>query len=135
MMAIPKNTLCKTRRSSGTDDLLSPVQATGVAAVFKVLANDTRLRILHLLCQEGEIAAGDLARRLGLKPQALSNQLTRLADLGVVAARREGIHIHYRVIDLCVSTLLEKAICLMENTGDTPGHSSRSHSCVERKTR
>jgi DNA-binding transcriptional ArsR family regulator len=103
--------------------------------VFKVLANDTRLRILHLLCQESEIAAGDLARRLALKPQALSNQLTRLADLGVVATRREGIHIYYRVIDLCVSTLLEKAICLMETAGDLQGHSSLDNPCAERKKR
>jgi DNA-binding transcriptional ArsR family regulator len=133
MMVLSKNTLCKTRRPDRANALLSPADAVGVAGVFKVLANDTRLRILHLLCQGGEIAAGDLARSLGLKPQALSNQLTRLADLGVVAARREGIHIHYRVIDLCVSALIDKAICLMETTGEPPAGSRRAKSCAERK--
>lgn len=134
-MTNSKSSGCKTNRPLGTKDYLSPIQAVGVAGVFKVLANDTRLRILHLLCQENEIAAGDLARRLALKPQALSNQLTRLADLGVVATRREGIHIYYRVIDLCVSTLLEKAICLMETAGDLQGHSPIDNPCAERKKR
>ncbi len=134
MVIHPKN-LCKTGCSDGLQPLLSAAQATGMAAVFKVLASDSRLRILHLLCQEKEIAAGDLARRLGLKPQALSNQLTRLTDLGVVASRREGIYIHYRLIDLCVSSLLEKAICLMENAGDSSGHPPRSTCRAERKKR
>jgi DNA-binding transcriptional ArsR family regulator len=49
-----------------------------------------------------------------MKPQAVSNQLQRLADLGIVATRREGNNIHYRLVDLCVRSLLDEAICLME---------------------
>jgi DNA-binding transcriptional ArsR family regulator len=49
-----------------------------------------------------------------MKPQAVSNQLQRLLDLGILATRREGIHIHYRLIDLCVRSLLDQALCLME---------------------
>jgi DNA-binding transcriptional ArsR family regulator len=78
--------------------LLSPVQAGGLAAVFKVLANDTRLRLLHALVRADELCVTDLAASLGMKPQAVSNQLQRLSDLGILASRREGNNIHYRLV-------------------------------------
>lgn len=94
--------------------LLSPIQAGGLAAVFKVLANDTRLRLLHALVRADELCVTDLAASVGMKPQAVSNQLQRLSDLGILAARREGNNIHYRVVDLCVRSLMDQALCLME---------------------
>lgn len=94
--------------------LLSPIKAGGLAAVFKVLANDTRLRLLHALIRADELCVTDLAASVGMKPQAVSNQLQRLSDLGIIAARREGNNIHYRVIDVCVRSLIDQAICLME---------------------
>jgi DNA-binding transcriptional ArsR family regulator len=93
---------------------LSPIQAGGLAAVFKVLANDTRLRLLHALVRAEELRVTDLASAVGMKPQAVSNQLQRLADLGILEWRREGTNIHYRLIDLCVRSLLDQGLCLME---------------------
>lgn len=94
--------------------LLSPIQAGGLAAVFKVLANDTRLRLLHALIRADEMCVTDLATIVGMKPQAVSNQLQRLSDLGILSSRREGNSIHYQVVDLCVRSLIEQAWCLME---------------------
>src|SRR6187200_1278898 len=94
--------------------LLTPIQAGGLAAVFKVLANDTRLRLLHALIRAGELCVTDLAASLGMKPQAVSNQLQRLSDLGILASRRDGNSIHYRVVDRCVKSLLDQALCLTE---------------------
>lgn len=94
--------------------LLSPIQAGGLAAVFKVLANDTRLRLLHALVRADELCVTELATSVGMKTQAVSNQLQRLSDLGILAARRDGNSIHYRVVDLCVQSLLDQALCLME---------------------
>jgi DNA-binding transcriptional ArsR family regulator len=94
--------------------LLSQVEAGGLATVFKVLASGTRLRLLHALIRSDELSVNELARAVAMKPQAVSNQLQRLADLGVVASRREGLHVHYRLVDLCVRPLLEQAVCLME---------------------
>src|SRR3954470_2852486 len=76
--------------------LLTPIQAGGLAAVFKVLANDTRLRLLHSLVRADELCVTDLAASLGMTPQAVSNQLQRLSDLGILASRREGNSIFYR---------------------------------------
>ena len=94
--------------------LLSFVQAVEVMALFKVLANDTRLRILHELIRAGEAKVTSVAATLGMKPQAVSNQLQRLADTGIVASRRDGNSIYYRVIDGCVPVLLDQAICIMD---------------------
>ncbi|MFM7541776.1 MAG: ArsR/SmtB family transcription factor, partial [Planctomycetota bacterium] len=71
-------------------DLLGLIEAGGLATVFKVLANDTRLRLLHALVLSSEMRVTDLAKAVGLKPQAVSNQLQRLSDLGIVSSRRVG---------------------------------------------
>ncbi|WP_437191724.1 ArsR/SmtB family transcription factor [Planctomicrobium sp. SH527] len=98
--------------------LLSPIEAGGLAAVFKVLANDTRLRLLHALVRADELCVSELASSVGMKAQAVSNQLQRLSDLGILASRRDGNNIRYRVVDLCVRSLLDQALCLMEEVSD-----------------
>src|ERR1700678_2643047 len=130
----------KSKRSSLPDDccakpslkerpLLTPIQAGGLAAVFKVLANDTRLRLLHALVRADELCVTDLAHSLGMKPQAVSNQLQRLSDLGILAGRRVGNNIHYRLVDLCVSGLLEQGWCLMEEASSQPSVLTRAMGC------
>jgi len=109
--------------------LLAPIQAGGLAAVFKVLANDTRLRLLHALVRADELCVTDLAASLGMKPQAVSNQLQRLSDLGILASRRDGNSIYYRLVDLCVRSLLDQGLCLMEDVSDRDR--GRGRSCCD----
>lgn len=103
---------CCKPRSLEARPLMTPVQAGGLAAVFKVLANDTRLRILHALVRAAELCVTELADGVGMKPQAVSNQLQRLCGLGIVQSRRAGVNVHYRVVDLCVRSLLDQGLCL-----------------------
>jgi DNA-binding transcriptional ArsR family regulator len=98
--------------------LLTPIQAGGLAVVFKVLANDTRLRLLHALVRAEELCVTDLAVAVAMKPQAVSNQLQRLSDLGILASRRDGNSIFYRLVDPCVMSLLDQGLCLMEDAGN-----------------
>lgn len=95
--------------------LLTREQSLDVAGLFKVLANDTRLRLLHALIRESELCVGDLAAALEMRPQAVSNQLQRLADQGILEARRNGTNIFYRVVDPCVPALLDQGLCLSED--------------------
>ncbi len=97
--------------------VLSVGQARGLASLFKVLANDTRLRLLHALVRADELCVNELAGAVSMKPQAISNQLQRLADRGVVSSRRNGTQVHYRIVDPCVTVLLDRGLCLMEDTG------------------
>ncbi len=94
--------------------LLSPEQAAGLMAVFKILANDTRLRLLHALARSGELCVTDLAAAVGRKPQAVSNQLQKLVDRSILGCRRDGLRIRYRIIDQCVTALLDQGLCLTE---------------------
>jgi hypothetical protein len=51
-----------------------------------------------------------------MKPQAVSNQLQRLTDKGILVSIRNGTNIHYRVIDPCIVGLLDQGLCLTEDT-------------------
>jgi DNA-binding transcriptional ArsR family regulator len=100
--------------------LLTFVQGVKVAALFKLLGNDTRVRLLHHIVRSGEATVTDMAKQLGMKPQAVSNQLVRLSDTGMLAHRRDGNNVYYRVVNGCVAPLLDLALCLMEDEGTTP---------------
>src|SRR3974390_2764445 len=106
---------------------ITPIQAGGLAAGFKGLANDPRLRPLHAVIRADELCVTDLAAAVGMKPQAVSNQLQRLSDLGILASRRDGNNIHYRLVDLCVRSLLDQGLCLMEEVSDR----SRGLACCD----
>src|SRR5262245_45332872 len=108
---------CDTRPALKNRPLLTFVEAVKVMALFKMLANDTRIRLLHHLVRTGEATVTDLARTLGMKPQAVSNQLVRLSDTGMLASRRDGNNVYYRVVNGCVPPLLDLALCLMEDEG------------------
>ncbi len=97
--------------------LIDPPNAAELSALFKMLANDTRLRLLHALVRAGELCVTDLAADVEMAPQAVSNQLQRLADRRVVAARREGVRLYYHLTDPCVAGLLDLGLCLIEETG------------------
>jgi len=92
--------------------LLGAAEAARLEAVFKVLANATRLRILHALIREPDLSVGALAGAVGQKPQAVSNQLRRLTDRGIVAPSRDGNRIRYRVVDACTVGLFDGGYCL-----------------------
>lgn len=95
--------------------LLGFVDAVKVMALFKVMANDTRIRILHHIVRSSEATVTDTAKTLGMKPQAVSNQLVKLSDTRMLASRREGNNVFYRVENGCVAPLLDLALCLMED--------------------
>jgi DNA-binding transcriptional ArsR family regulator len=94
--------------------LMTVPAATALMRLFKVFANDTRLRLLHALVRDGELCVTDLAEAVDMKPQAVSNQLQRLVDRGMLGSRRNGSNIYYRVVDPCVPVLLEHGLCLIE---------------------
>ncbi len=117
---------CETRSALKDRPLLTPTEASDLAMVFKVLANDSRLRLLHALVRFDEICVTDLADAVGMKPQAVSNQLQRLSGLGILACRRAGNSIFYRLVDVCVRGILDSGWCLMEEANVAAGRRGRS---------
>lgn len=70
-----------------------------VEEVSRLLAEMANPRRLLVLCSlvEAERSAGELAALVGLSPGALSQHLQRLRALELVAPRRDGQTIHYRL--------------------------------------
>ena len=124
LMALEKRTelsACSLKPSLEDRELVTSTEAGELVALFKVLANDTRLRLLHALARSGELCVTELAAAVGMKPQAVSNQLKRLADRGIIRAARCGNNIPYRVVDPCVLSLLELGLCLIEEAKQRTG--------------
>ncbi|MDG1738553.1 MAG: metalloregulator ArsR/SmtB family transcription factor [Paracoccaceae bacterium] len=72
--------------------------AQGAAAYLKTLAHEGRLMILcHL--GSGEKSVGELEDLLNIRQAAVSQMLARLRDEGLVAPRRDGKTIYYRLAD------------------------------------
>lgn len=103
----------------------SDTQASELEDLFKILANDTRLKLLQHLAIAKEMCVCDLAECLSMKPQAVSNQLQKLLDRGIVASTRKGNNISYRVVDTCVLELLQKAVCLLHDSESSPVSENR----------
>ena len=105
-------------RKSELEDrpLLDLARASELEALFKVLANDTRLRLLHALVRAGELCVSELAAVVEMKPQAVSNQLQRLVDRGILGSTRNGTNVHYRITDPCATNLLDQGLCLLEDS-------------------
>lgn len=80
--------------------------AAGAAEAFlRSLASRHRLMILCRLT-EREHSVGELQRSLGLTQSNLSRHLAMLREEGLVATRREGVVIHYRIASERVRPIL-----------------------------
>ncbi len=67
------------------------------ADLFRTLADPTRLRCVMLLQREGELCVCELTHALGESQPKISRHLAQLREAGLVAARREGVWIHYKL--------------------------------------
>src|SRR5829696_3330114 len=84
-------------------------QMQRVAAVFKVLSDPTRARIIYAL-SAAELCVCDVAVVAGLSMSAASHQLKRLRDQGIVSFRKDGRMAFYRLRDEHIRELLETGI-------------------------
>lgn len=95
-----KNTTRQGASSSTTMDVMPEVSEQAVrelAQVFKLLSDETRLRILFYLAQNNELHVTDLCNRLGQSQPAVSHHLALLRVSGLIESRREGKHNFYSV--------------------------------------
>lgn len=75
---------------------------------LSALAQESRLEVFRLLVRAGPegLAAGDIARALGVPPNTLSAQLNILSNAGLIASRRDGRSIIYAVAFAAMGDLL-----------------------------
>ena len=80
-----------------------------IAGRFRVLSEPMRLRLLHAL-GEGELSVSELVEATGAGQANVSKHLGILLDSGLVARRKEGLNVFYRVVDPSVFDMCE-AVC------------------------
>ena len=78
-----------------------------IARRFRMLAEPTRIKLLDRL-REGEANVNELSEGLGASQQNVSKHLAMLADVGMLARRKEGNHVYYRIADEGVFALCEQ---------------------------
>src|SRR6516162_4282555 len=83
--------------STATLPPVSDQAVRDLAQVFKLMSDETRLRILLYLAQAGELHVTDLCNRLGQSQPAVSHHLALLRVSGLIESRREGKHNFYTV--------------------------------------
>ncbi len=106
--------------SSSTMTSMPPIAEQSVrdlSQVFKLLSDETRLRILVYLSQSGELHVTDLCTRLGQSQPAVSHHLALLRVSGLIESRREGKHNFYSVRTYFFGELLTD---LLGATGSMP---------------
>jgi ArsR family transcriptional regulator, cadmium/lead-responsive transcriptional repressor len=93
----------------------APVRSDLVAKYFRGLGDPTRVRILELLRDEGELSVGELVERLGLAQPKVSNHLACLRWCGFIASRREHRVVFNFIADERVEQMLDLAHALLED--------------------
>ena len=96
----------------------SPARTDLVAKYFRGLGDPTRLRILELLRDKGELSVGELVERLGLPQPQVSNHLACLRWCGFIEARREHRTVYNRIADERVAQMVELADALLEENAE-----------------
>jgi ArsR family transcriptional regulator len=71
--------------------MLQPVQ------LFKILSDETRLAIIMLLRESGELCVCDICGATSESQPKISRHMAILRNAGLVIDRREGKWIHYRL--------------------------------------
>src|SRR5918992_4767440 len=94
-----QNDLIKSELLSGIEVGRESEEMCLLARLFNGFANSTRLSILLLLVQRGEMKVGELVAELGAPQPRVSDHLRCLAWCGYVRVRREGRNAYYSIAD------------------------------------
>jgi ArsR family transcriptional regulator, arsenate/arsenite/antimonite-responsive transcriptional repressor len=113
----------KTKKDEGNTQMqpttpsVSEQSIRELSNVFKLLSDETRLRILTFLAQNNELHVTDLCERLGQSQPAVSHHLALLRVSGLIEPRREGKHNFYSVRTDAFGELL---VSLLSASGEKP---------------
>ena len=95
-----------------------PTEPELVGKYFRALGDPTRVRILELLGEQGELSVTDLVARLSQSQSKVSNHLACLRWCGFVHTRRDLPTVYYRVADTRVTELLVLGRALLADNAE-----------------
>jgi DNA-binding transcriptional ArsR family regulator len=79
--------------------------AERMAKVLKAIAHPDRLKIIEIL-KDGEKCVNKIVERLGGSQSSTSQHLNLMTDKGVLARRRDGMRVYYRIANKDVLKIL-----------------------------
>lgn len=94
------------------------------AKFFRGLGDPTRLRIVALLLEKGEMSVGDLVDSVGGLQGRVSSHLACLRHCGLVADRKDGRNVYYTVPDRRVAEFMPVALAMI---ADNASHIATCH--------
>ncbi len=105
------------KRSASPADPFAGIDLVRVSDCLRALAHADRLRLIGILLNE-ELSVGELAERVGLAQPTVSGHLRILQSRGMLACRRDGHRMHYRVAtpaldDICTCIRSHFGSCLV----------------------
>ncbi|MEK4433075.1 metalloregulator ArsR/SmtB family transcription factor [Paenibacillus sp. FSL M7-0802] len=81
-----------------------------MAQIFKVLADNTRLKVAYALCDEDELCVCDVANIIGSTMATASHHLRLLRNMGIAKYRKEGKLVFYALEDKRLKQMIRLAI-------------------------
>jgi len=85
---------------------INPDLLSRAAETIKLLGHAERLKIVEVL-EAGDATVSDIQQALDLPQAIVSQHLAKMRGAGIVAAERDGVHVHYRVVEPKVRLILE----------------------------
>jgi len=89
--------------------VLADVEAARFANTFKALADPTRVKIVRLLAEAGELCVCDINTNFELEPSTMSHHLKVLREASLLSADKRGLWVFYRLIPETLATLRQFA--------------------------
>jgi len=98
-------------------ETIPPEMLERAAETLKAVAHPIRLRIVELLGRHGEMSVGELVEALAAKPAITSQQLGLMKGRRVLASRREGNKVYYRLANPNLLRIIE---CIRDHCKNGP---------------
>lgn len=110
------------------------IRMRGLAELHKALADETRLRILALLLELGELCVCDVETGLDISQSRASRHLTMLRQAELVEDRRDGQWVYYRIAEP-LSTAASNAIASVRDAVKTDAQMRKDIAATKRARR
>lgn len=86
---------------------LNPEAMRQAARMLKCIGHPVRLRIIELLDRHGEQNVTAIYETLGIEQAVASQHLNLMRDKGILASRRNGVNVYYRINDPRVTQVID----------------------------
>ncbi len=106
----------------------------GLVTVFKLLSDETRLKILFILREVDEMNVLELCRILGQRQPSVSHHLALLRVNGLIGMRRDGKHNFYHIRPNRLDEFVETVLKVAPGRGESANTTELPENSVQRET-